>query len=103
MRKALAKRTSAPDEDELRPEYHFDYSKSRPNRFARTAIQVVTTVVLDQDVASVFRTSKAVNTALRALLGALPTDRRSGTKRRRTNKRMQLPSGALPRRSQARR
>jgi len=102
MRKALGKRTSKAHEDELRPEYHFDYSKSRPNRFARAGVQEVTTVVLDEDVASVFRTSEAVNTALRALLAALPIGRRSGTLRRRANKRMQLTSGPRPRRSPAR-
>ena len=67
MRKALGRRPSKADEDELRPEYHFDYSKSRPNRFARAGLQV-TTIVLDEDVASVFHSSRAVNTALRALL-----------------------------------
>ena len=103
MRKALARRTSKSDEDELRPEYPFDYSKSRPNRFAQAGLREVTTVVLDEDVASVFGTSKAVNTALRALLGELPNDGKPGTKRRRASKRIQLPSRALPRRSQARR
>lgn len=103
MRKALAKRTSSLDDDQLRPEYHFDYSKSRPNRFARTGIREVTTVVLDEDVASVFRTSKAVNTALRALLGASSTGPRSDATVRRATKRIRLPGGALPRRSRARR
>jgi len=102
MRKALGKRTSKADEDELRPEYHLDYSKSRPNRFARAGVREVTTVVLDEDVASAFHTSEAVNTALRALLDALPAGRRSGTLRRRANKGMQQTSGARPRRSPAR-
>src|SRR5690349_18346371 len=60
--------TFEPDEnDELRGEYHFDYRKARPNRFAAgrktTDEQVV--VVLDPDVARVFTTSEAVNAMLR--------------------------------------
>ncbi len=70
------KKTNHPDlnkmeEDELRPEYHFDYSQARPNRFAgRTRKNVV--VVLDDDVAQTFTTPEAVNNALRALITALP-------------------------------
>jgi hypothetical protein len=99
MRKASSKRTKKKD-DELRPEYHFDYSKSRPNPFARAGEHEVTTILLDEDVASVFRTSESVNTALRALLGAMPTGRKTGM-RRPANKRMRT-SGARARRSPAR-
>ena len=60
--------------DELRPEYRFDYSESEPNRFAgRPTSQVV--VVLDPDVARVFTDPVSVNTALRALLSAIPRTR----------------------------
>jgi hypothetical protein len=58
-----------PDDDML-PEYDFDYLKSKPNRFAELNSGV--TVVLDSDVAAVFTTSEAVNKALRAILSALP-------------------------------
>jgi len=58
-----------PDTDML-PEYDFDYSKSKPNRFAELKSSI--TVVLDSDVAAVFTTSEAVNKALRAILSALP-------------------------------
>ena len=58
-----------PDTDML-PEYDFDFSKSKPNRFAEIKSNV--TIVLDSDVAAVFTTSEAVNKALRALLSALP-------------------------------
>lgn len=51
-------------------EYHFDYSKAKPNRFARQSPPI--TITLDPDVAEVFTTSEAVNKALRALLNALP-------------------------------
>lgn len=53
-------------EEDLLPEYRFDYRKARPNRFAAR------TVVLDEDVAKVFTTSESVNRALRALIEALP-------------------------------
>lgn len=54
--------------DDLLPEYNFDYSKAKPNRFAQKAINVT----LDEDVAKIFTTSEAVNKALRAILTALP-------------------------------
>lgn len=57
--------------DEMLAEYSFDYSKAKPNRFAKQPSEV-TTVILDPDVAKVFTTSEAVNKALRAILAALP-------------------------------
>ena len=59
---------SQPKEDDLLPEYDFDYSKARPNRFANKAVKVI----LDPDIAKVFTTSEAVNHALRSLLSPLP-------------------------------
>jgi hypothetical protein len=56
--------------DELLPEYHFDYSKAKPNRFATQQLPV--TVTLDADVAKVFTNAEAVNNALRAILAAFP-------------------------------
>jgi hypothetical protein len=62
---------------ELKAEYKFDYAQAQPNRFAgrRTKGQVV--VLLDPDVARVFTTPGAVNTALRAILSAVPSGRSS--------------------------
>lgn len=60
-----------PDND-LLPEYDFDYRKARPNRFATQTGKAPVTVTLDPDVAEVFKTSEAVNHALRALLSAIP-------------------------------
>ncbi|MGB0562708.1 MAG: hypothetical protein ACPGVO_13035 [Spirulinaceae cyanobacterium] len=55
--------------DELLTEYRFDYQKAKPNRFAvRGEAQQSTVVTLDEDVAQVFKTSEAVNTALRVLI-----------------------------------
>ena len=62
--------------DGLLPEYDIDYSKAKPNRFARRE-NVPDMVRLDADVAAVLQTAEAVNTVLRALIQAMPqTDRR---------------------------
>ncbi len=62
--------------DELLPEYRFDYSKARPNRFASRLASsqntTITTIALDPDVAAVFTTQEAVNTVLRALIQTMP-------------------------------
>ena len=64
---------SSDSEDELLPEYQFDYKKGKPNRFAnRSGKQQMTVVVLDEDIARVFRTPEAVNKVLRALIEAMP-------------------------------
>jgi hypothetical protein len=75
------KRDSKQDPD-LRPEYDFDYSAAQPNRFAKrkTVQQVV--VVLDPDVSRVFTNPQSVNTALRALLSAMPSGRSRISKKR---------------------
>jgi hypothetical protein len=58
------------DEDDLLPEYNFDYRKAKPNRFAIRDDQQV--VVLDPDVAQYFRDSESVNRVLRALITNMP-------------------------------
>ena len=64
--------------DDLRREYRFDYAKSRPNRFASTLKGWTTAVVLDPDVASVFRSPESVNRLLRSVIAALPGDVKPG-------------------------
>ncbi|MCU0568020.1 MAG: hypothetical protein MUF49_15645 [Oculatellaceae cyanobacterium Prado106] len=60
-------------EDELLAEYHFDYKKAKPNRFAsQDETQKLKVVVLDEDVAQVFTTPESVNRALRAFIEAMP-------------------------------
>ena len=59
-------------DDELRPEYRFDYSKAKPNRFVRSARPGSIAVVLDPDVARVFQTAETVNAVLRALMNSMP-------------------------------
>ena len=55
---------------DMLPEYNFDYANAKPNRFATQKIPV--TVTLDADIAQIFTNSEAVNNALRAILMALP-------------------------------
>lgn len=67
-------------QDGLAREYRLDYSKSRPNRFAARVAQDAVVVVLDSDVAEVFRDPKQVNSLLRATIAAVekPRARRAG-------------------------
>jgi len=65
--------------DGLRPEYRFDYATSKPNRFAGKRPGAVA-VLLDPDVARVFKSAESVNDVLRALLTTMP-GRRSPTSR----------------------
>ena len=61
--------------DELRAEYRFDYSKAQPNRFAARTRRQGVAVLLDPDVARVFKNSESVNKALRALISVVPRQR----------------------------
>jgi len=69
---------------ELQAEYHFDYRQSRPNRFAEKVDTAAVVVVLDPDVAEVFTTPESVNTALRALMTAMPQPVKRRAARKRT-------------------
>ena len=53
--------------DDMLPEYDFDYSKARPNRFAARLTQI-RMVTLVPDVAAAFPTEQSVNEALRRLV-----------------------------------
>lgn len=58
--------------DEMLQEYRFDYSKAKPNRFADALVNGQLMVVLEPDVAAVFKSSEAVNAVLRALIETMP-------------------------------
>jgi hypothetical protein len=75
-------RAKTASRDELWAEYRLDYSKAKPNRFASKAQKGSVVVVLDEDIARVFRTSDSVKAVLRALIGTMPgrTSRRSPKK-----------------------
>ena len=61
----------------MRREYRFDYSQSRPNRFAGRIDEKQLVVLIEEDVSGVFSTSESVNTALRALIAAMPKPAKS--------------------------
>jgi hypothetical protein len=77
MKKEDASKRKKKSDGEMRREYKFDYRKARPNRFASAAAQGPLIVMVDPDVAEVFRTPESVNRALRALIAALPKQNRS--------------------------
>ncbi len=78
MRKVLGLKAVRPKKKvEPRSEYRIDYAKARPNRFAAVTKGSVLAVVLDEDVASVFRSTAAVNKALRSIISAFPKELRS--------------------------
>ena len=63
------KDTSPGSVDELRPEYRYDYSEAvRGKYYKRLMEEGANVVVLDPDIAAVFRDSASVNEALRSLL-----------------------------------
>jgi hypothetical protein len=58
--------------DDMQPEYHFDYRKARPNRFAPQIEEGSLVVVLEPDIAQVFTTPESVKKVLRALIETMP-------------------------------
>ena len=57
---------------DMAPEYKFDYKKAKPNRFAARMKDEPLVVMIEPDVAKVFKSSEQVNKALRALISAIP-------------------------------
>lgn len=55
-------------EDDLHPEYDFDFSKAVRGKYYRQYNENTNVVVLDSNVAAAFQNSEAVNQALRAML-----------------------------------
>lgn len=71
MRKTSTSKKQQSARDALRKEYRFDYSRAKPNRFAENMSSGVVTVVLEPDVAAVFKSSDAVNALLRSVIAAM--------------------------------
>ncbi len=65
-----APRNGGRNSGDLRPEYQFDYSQAKPNRFASGLTRPVVAVVLESDVAEVFDSSAKVNAQLRSAISA---------------------------------
>ena len=57
---------------DVQPEYEFDYTKAKPNRFAGRIARDRLVVLLDPEVSKVFTDSESVNAALREMITALP-------------------------------
>ena len=57
---------------EMAAEYRFDYRKAKPNRFAARMKDEPLIVLIEPDVAKVFKSPEQVNKALRALISAMP-------------------------------
>ena len=72
MKNVSKSRVQAKRKNGLRPEYRFDYAKSKPNRFATRIQSGAVAVLLDPDVARVFKSAETVNRVLRAVAGAMP-------------------------------
>jgi hypothetical protein len=72
MKNVSKNKTQSKRGDGLRSEYRFDYSKAKPNRFAERTLPGSVAVLLDPDVAEVFRNPEAVNAVLRALMAVMP-------------------------------
>jgi hypothetical protein len=68
--KRTRKKTDRSDITDLRPEYEFDYSRAKSNRFASKMTRPVVAVVLEPDVAAIFKSAAQVNAELRALITA---------------------------------
>ena len=62
-------------QEDMLPEYHFDYRQAKPNRFAGRK-QALVVVALDPDVSEVFQTPDSVNAVLRALIETMPSKRK---------------------------
>lgn len=76
MKKTLARKKAPTEREDLAMEYQFDYSRSRPNRFAVSMSGGAIAIVLDPDVAAVFKSSKTVNALLRSVISAVPQSKR---------------------------
>jgi hypothetical protein len=84
MKKTPNRKKSKSTGDDLKAEYRFDYRNAKPNRFAAAMSEGTVAVVLEPDVAAVFKSSQAVNSFLRSVISAMPesqTPKRGLTRR----------------------
>lgn len=63
------------EREDMQPEYHFDYTKAKPNRFAAKQADGSLVVVLEPDIVEVFSTAESVKRVLRALIATMPPAR----------------------------
>jgi hypothetical protein len=84
MNKTPSRKKGKSPSDDLKTEYRFDYRKAKPNRFAAAMSEGTVAVVLEPDVAAVFKSPQAVNSFLRSAISAMPksqTPKRGPTRR----------------------
>ena len=81
MKKTLVRKKKPIKEETMSSEYRFDYANSKPNRFAEKMSADTVAVVLEPDVAAVFRSSEDVNALLRSIISAMPSRRTLAGKR----------------------
>jgi hypothetical protein len=80
MKSISRSRTQTKKVNGLRAEYRFDYTKAKPNRFATRIQPGAVAVLLDPDVARVFKSAETVNGVLRAVAAAMPRRGASATR-----------------------
>jgi hypothetical protein len=59
--------------DDMLPEYRFEYQNARPNRFTAQVVEGSLIVVLEPEIARVFKTQEAVKAILMAIAKTLPS------------------------------
>ena len=69
MKSTSRTKSRAKQSDPLEAEFRFNYGEAKPNRFVA--------VLLDPDVARVFKSPESVNAVLRALMTTMPGRRAS--------------------------
>ncbi|MDX6558289.1 MAG: hypothetical protein QOF72_1338 [Blastocatellia bacterium] len=72
MKKTSTSKSRKKHSVDLQPEYDFDYTKAKPNRFAGRIAKDRLVVLLDPEVSKVFADSESVNAALRQMITTLP-------------------------------
>jgi len=72
MRRMSTRKKPQPLRNTMRKQYRFDYRRAQPNRFAEKLSEGVVVVILEPDVAAVFKSSEAVNALLRSVIAAMP-------------------------------
>ena len=77
MKKTSVRKKRQTKQEELRSEYRLDYGESKPNRFAAKMSVGAIAIVLEPDVAAVFKSSKTVNALLRSVISAMPQSKRN--------------------------
>jgi uncharacterized protein (DUF4415 family) len=78
MKNTSRPKTKAKPTEDLQPEYKLNYAAAKPNRFAGATQPGAVAILLDPDVAEVFKNGNSVNEVLRALLTTMPSRRKSG-------------------------